>query len=324
MTDAAPLFTAPSYVAHGFPSVMLRHCVHGVLATADAPCYGQVSEEVPHACEGHLVFALSGHGRYIHEHEQEGGDLIDTAAEAAAGEATVAVPGQETFLNPQDELRVLREKLAAVTADCAAHVAARQVSARALNKMASEAASWKQDALMWSGAWERELSGYYWQKSHRIDAAVVSTQRLVARMRAAEGALAELVATTDMQEKTGKTPEYEKRRDSAWADAREVLKGRSGPRIWVASKMDGFWLNIESGNQASINLGMRSERSLVNDLLRKVCGHPKPDAVEDGTLSDAPCDKCHLQTLWVTKIGANDYRHHCRTCGHSFCVGTEA
>lgn len=49
---------------------------------------------------------------------------------------------------------------------------------------------WKQDSLMWSKAWERELDGYYWPKTHRIDAAVLSTKKLVERMKAAEALLA--------------------------------------------------------------------------------------------------------------------------------------
>jgi hypothetical protein len=54
--------------------------------------------------------------------------------------------------------------------------------------------AWKRDSLMWSKAWERELDGYYWPKTHRIDAAVLSTQKLVQRMKEAEAKLAEAEA----------------------------------------------------------------------------------------------------------------------------------
>ncbi len=43
---------------------------------------------------------------------------------------------------------------------------------------------------MWSNAWERELSGYYWPKTHRIDSAVVSTRKIIERLRVCEAELA--------------------------------------------------------------------------------------------------------------------------------------
>ena len=45
---------------------------------------------------------------------------------------------------------------------------------------------------MWANAWFRELGSYAIQKHHAIDAAVVSTQRVIARMRTAEAALADI------------------------------------------------------------------------------------------------------------------------------------
>jgi len=64
----------------------------------------------------------------------------------------------------------------------------REISTRdaKLNDMTKDRDEWKRDSLMWSGAWERELHGYYVNKTHRIDAAVISTRKIIERLKTCE------------------------------------------------------------------------------------------------------------------------------------------
>jgi len=187
------------------------------------------------------------------EAEEQNAALNAKLVEVEKERAAAQIRHMDVMAETGPRIAALEQEIAEARERAIAHTKAAGESAAVLirerDEAKKDAGDWKRDSLMWSSAWERELDGFYVHKTHRIDAAVVSTRKVVERVRTAEASKAKMAEVIEAAETEPGSGEYAPDFLRLCAMSLDLAGDKLGAR-----RMDAYANNLEAKRDAWLGM----------------------------------------------------------------------